>query len=151
MPSETVLVANQCRAFRVETKDKVQLRVFSMFYPHPGMVEEEGWKIFQMDKDKILVDENTLYVLERNINEFGFEPKSDTIISCKLTKEGSQEEIDAHWDDMKKYGEELKTDYSNFKKADPTTALSELSLIDDSDHKESAPVEKEQTPPTKSE
>ena len=149
MPSETFVVANQCQAYRVETKDKVQLRVFSMFYPHPGMVKEEGWKIFKLGKDQILVDENTLYVLERNTNEFGFDPKSDTIISCKLTKEGRQEDLDSHWDDMKQYGQELKTDYKNFNKT--MNDLSEMSLTDKSDRKESAPAKKEQTPPTKSE
>lgn len=111
------VVHNQLKSFKVQTKDGKHLRVFSIFYQHPGMLNEDGWKLFKLPgtKKQILIDVNTLYVLDHNMNEFGYKPNTDIIETCKLTCTfKTQDEVDKHWEDMKEYAVSLKKDQKDF-------------------------------------
>ena len=55
------LLTNRCTKIRVQTSDNHTLKVFSVFYQHPALLNPDGWKLLD-HQDKILVDENTLWL-----------------------------------------------------------------------------------------
>lgn len=109
------LLTNRCTKIRVQTSDKHTLKVFSVFYQHPALIHPDGWKLLDHG-DKILVDENTLWLLEQHECEFGYQPKEGTILTCKITPKGktTPKELDEHWDDMLAYCSEVKGDFAKF-------------------------------------
>ena len=159
------LLTNRCTKIRVQTSDKHTLKVFSVFYQHPALLHPDGWKLLDHG-DKILVDENTLWLLEQHECEFGYQPKEGTILTCKITPKGktTPKELDEHWDDMLAYCSEVKCDFAKFvdenKVEELTDQLDDMKVKSDSqlgeldrastDHTlENIPVEKVQTPPSK--
>jgi len=110
------LLTNRCTKVRVQTSDNHTLKVFSAFYQHPALIHPDGWKLLDHG-EKILVDENTLYMLEKHECEFGYQPKEGTILTCKITPKDINKEgfnLDAHWDDILQYCLEVKGDFAQF-------------------------------------
>jgi len=160
---ENFLLTNRCTKIRVQTSDNHTLKVFSVFYQHPALLSPDGWKLLDHG-EKILVDENTLWLLEQHECEFGYQPKDGTILTCKITPK-TKDDLDKHWDDMLQYCLEVKRDFAQFvdsQKVDElTNKLDDLKVKSDSpqecsDHSsndhtpEKIPEEKVQTPPSKS-
>lgn len=156
------LLTNRCTKIRVKTSDNHTLKVFSVFYQHPALLHPDGWKLLN-NEDKILVDENTLWLLEKHVCEFGYAPKDGTILTCKITPKDDSD-LQKHWDDMLQYCIEVKKDFAQFvdaQKADELTSrLDQLKLKSDSSQEcsdpatnghrlEKIPEEKVQTPPNK--
>ena len=107
------LLTNRCTKIRVQTSDKHTLKVFSVFYQHPALLNPDGWKLLD-HHDKILVDENTLWLLDKHVCEFGFSPKDGTILTCKITPKSGTPDLQKHWDDMLDYCIEVKKDFAQF-------------------------------------
>jgi len=153
------LLTNRCTRTRVKTSDDHTLRVFSIFYQHPALLHPDGWKLLKHSKDNVLVDENTLYILEKHECEFGYQPKTGTILTCKITPKGklSEEALKTHWDDIYDYCVEVKRDFATFcddsKVDELTNKLSSSLGLQDSVHIDQVPektlVEKDQTPQKK--
>lgn len=156
------LLTNRCTKIRVQTTDKHTLKVFSVFYQHPALLNPDGWKLLN-NQDKILVDENTLWLLDKHVCEFGYAPKDGTILTCKITPKDTTD-LQKHWDDMLEYCIEVKKDFAQFvdaQKADElTNRLDQLKLKSDSQPEcsdpatndrtlEKIPEGKVQTPPNK--
>ncbi len=153
------LLTNRCTRTRVKTSDNHTLKVFSVFYQHPALLHPDGWHLLKQTNEDILVDENTLYILSKSECEFGYQPKSGTILTCKITPNGklSEEALKAHWDDIYDYCIEVKRDFATFcddsKVDELTNKLSSSLGLQDSVHidqvPEKIPVEKDQTPQKK--
>lgn len=157
------LLTNRCTKIRVQTTDKHTLKVFSAFYQHPALLHPDGWKMLDHG-EKILVDENTLWLLEHHECEFGYQPTTGTILTCKITPK-DKSNLDKHWEGMLKYCVEVKGDFAKFvdksKVKELTDTLDNLKLKSDSpqecsdpatnDHMpEKTPAETVQTLPSKS-
>jgi len=111
---ENYLLTNQCTRVRVKTSDDHSLKVFSVFYQHPGMLDPDGWKLLD-NGEKILVDENTMWLLDKHECEFGYKPKEGTILTCKITPvDVEPSELKAHWEDMLQFCMEVKRDFAKF-------------------------------------
>lgn len=109
---EDFLLINRCTRIRVQTTDKHTLKVFSAFYQHPALLHPDGWKLLDHG-DKVLVDENTMWLLEQHECEFGYQPSDGTILSCKITPK-DKSNLQKHWDDMLEYCLEVKGDFAKF-------------------------------------
>ena len=159
---DNFLLTNRCTKIRVKTSDNHTLKVFSVFYQHPALLNPDGWKVLE-NTEKILVDENTLWLLEKHVCEFGFSPKDGTILTCKITPKDTTD-LQKHWDEMLDYCIEVKKDFAQFidaQKADELTSrLDQLKLKSDSQPAYSDPAtnghtlgripeETAQTPPSK--
>ncbi len=77
----SILLNNRVPNFKIKTKDSHLLHVFSVFYDHPAMINVDGWVM--MKDMKILVDVDTMFLLESNISEFGW--NKDKLLTCKIT------------------------------------------------------------------
>lgn len=109
---ENFLLTNRCTKVRVKTSDNHTLKVFSVFYQHPALLHPDGWRLLDHG-EKILVDENTMWLLEHHECEFGHQPKDGTILTCKITPK-DKTNLDKHWDDMLQYCLEVKRDFAQF-------------------------------------
>ena len=103
MSSKSILLHNKAAKFKIKTSDGHLLHVFSGFYAHPAMLNEDGWTL--MKDMKILVDVDTMYLLESNISEFGW--NKDKLITCKITSNLEGDELTKHWNKL--YNHALRT------------------------------------------
>lgn len=163
---ENFLLTNRCTKIRVKTSDNHTLKVFSVFYQHPALLNPDGWRLLDHG-EKILVDENTMWLLEHHECEFGYQPKDGTILTCKITPK-DKKNLEKHWDDMLQYCLEVKRDFAQFvdsNKVDELTDKMDSMGVTESKSDspqecldrptndrtlEKTPAKKVQTPPSKS-
>lgn len=123
------LLQNRCTRTRAKTLDNHTLKVFSVFYQHPSLLDPDAWKLFDTGDENILIDEDTMVILHQHICEFGYQPKTGTILTCKITPKETKD-LKAHWDKILDFCNEVKKDFSEF--WDETTLKMEnLSLKSD--------------------
>ena len=101
------------------------LRVFSAFYSHPAMINEESWHLIEAQAKQVLVDEDTMHIFKDMVLEFGEEATSDTILTCKLTSSIEDEnKRAAQWNEKYTYAMDTRENMSKFydkKKIDELT------------------------------
>lgn len=122
---KSFLVTNLCTKTRISTKDDVILQLFSGFYSHPAMINEDGWHLFEANGKKILVDEDTLFIMKDMLCEWGCEATSDVLLTCKLTSSIEDEsERMKQWNDKYKYSMDIRKASSQFFDKDKVDDLS---------------------------
>ena len=47
---------------KVKLGDGTVLKLFSLFYTHPYLLNEDGWKLLNLGEEKLLVDTDSLHV-----------------------------------------------------------------------------------------
>ena len=123
------LLQNRCTRTRAKTLDNHTLKVFSVFYQHPSLLDPDAWKLFHTGDENILIDEDTMVILDKHVCEFGYQPKTGTIITCKITPRETTD-LKAHWDNILEFCNEVKKDFSEFWD-DTTLEMEKLSLKSD--------------------
>ena len=122
---KSFLITNLCTKTRISTKDDVILQVFSGFYSHPAMINEDGWHLFEANGKKILVDEDTLFIMKDMLCEWGCEATSDVLLTCKLTSSIEDEtERMKQWNDKYKYAMDIRKASAQFFDKDKVDDLS---------------------------
>jgi hypothetical protein len=73
------------------------------------MINEDGWHLFEANGKKILVDEDTLFIMKDMVCEWGCEATSDVLLTCKLTSSIEDESKRMkQWNDKYKYAMDIK-------------------------------------------
>ena len=149
---ESFLITNLCTKVRVKTKDEQILQLFSGFYKHPAMINEEGWHLQKHGNVNILVDEDTMHIMKSMVCEFGFEANSDTILTCKLTSTiKDKDERMKQWNELYEYASDVRkaaAEYFDQRKIyDLTKLVKDVSLKDD-DAKKTNSEDAEKLPST---
>ena len=122
---KSFLITNLCTKTRISTKDDVILQVFSGFYSHPAMINEDGWHLFEANGKKILVDEDTLFIMKDMLCEWGCEATSDVLLTCELTSSIEDEtERMKQWNDKYKYAMDIRKASAQFFDKDKVDDLS---------------------------
>lgn len=112
---KSFVITNLCTKTRISTKDDVILQVFSGFYSHPAMINEDGWHLFEANGKKILVDEDTLFIMKDMLCEWGCEATSDVLLTCKLTSSIEDEsERMKQWNGKYKYAMDIRKASAQF-------------------------------------
>lgn len=101
----SILLKNRLTKFKIKTKDSHLLHVFSVFYDHPAMINEDGW--IMMKGMKILVDVDTMFLLESNISEFGW--NKDKLLTCKVSSELKGDKLTKHWNKLYKHATRVRS------------------------------------------
>ena len=132
---KSILITNLCTKTRVKMKDGHVIQLFSGFYNHPAMVKEDWWHLLKVGSERVLVDEDTLVIMKDMECEWGYEAKTDIILTCKLTSKISDEdERMQQWNKLYAFSLKLRKDIeSSFKKTtvdDLTDQLNKTSLKD---------------------
>lgn len=132
----SILLKNRVSKFKIKTKDSHLLHIFSVFYDHPAMLNEEGWVM--MKGMKILVDVDTMFLLESNISEFGW--NKDKLLTCKITSNLEGEELNKHWDKLYKHATRVRSRMKRHFDSDKV-----VEMLEDLSISHSSPVEKDST------
>jgi len=127
------LTTNRCTRTRIKTNDNIILQAFSLFYDHPAMVNEEAWHMFTHGNTKVMVDKDTLEIMRDLECEYGFSPKTDTIITCKLTSRiVDDDERKKQMNQKYEYAKKIRTSIEKFfdgdKIAELTSTIDDMSL-----------------------
>ena len=101
----SILLNNRLCKFKIKTKDSHLLHIFSVFYDHPAMINEDGW--IMMKDMKILVDVDTMFLLESNISEFGW--NKDKLLTCKISSNLKGDELNKHWNKLYKHATRVRS------------------------------------------
>jgi len=79
------------------------------------MINEEAWHLQKHGNTNILVDEDTMFVMQNMVCEFGFEATSDTILTCKLTSTiEDEDERNIEWNTKYEYAKGVNKAAFNF-------------------------------------
>ena len=123
------LTTNRCTRTRIQTKDGVVIQLFSAFYDHPAMVNEDAWHLVKHGSFNLLVDEDTMEIMNGLECEWGFSANSDTIVTCKLSSHEKDEEKRNHDMGIKfEYAKKVRRSMKSFFDA---SKVDELSLAVD--------------------
>lgn len=135
---KSFLITNLCTKVRIQTKDEVVLQVFSGFYSHPALVNEDAWHLQKHGNLNIMVDEDTMYIMKHMLCEFGFDAKSDVILTCKLTSVlEDEEERNKQWNELYTYAKGVRKAASEFfdrqKVEDLSHAMDSITISENTD------------------
>ncbi len=130
----SILLKNRLPTFKIKTKDSHLLHIFSVFYDHPAMLNEDGWVL--MKGMKILVDVDTMFLLESNISEFGW--NKEKLLTCKISSQLTGDELTKHWNKLYKHALRVR---SRMKKHFDDTKVTEL--LENLNISDSSQVEKD--------
>lgn len=108
---KSILITNRCTKTRIQTKDGHILQLFSAFYSHPAMVKEDWWHLLKVGSDKVMIDEDTMVIMKDMECEWGYEAKSDVILTCKLTSTiADEDERMKQWNKLYTFSMGVKKD-----------------------------------------
>lgn len=130
--TQSFLLTNLCSKVRVETSDKHVIQAFSAFYEHPAMINEDSWHLIKSGTLPILVDKDTLHIMKDLVCEWGFDAKTDAILTLKLScHEEDVKQRDALLAEKLGYAKRTKAEISHFfdrtKVDELTTAMKTIS------------------------
>ena len=116
---------------RIRTLDDHIIQCFSAFYHHPVLINEDAWHLMKYGKTKIMIDRDTMHLMEKMVCEWGFEPTSDTILTLKLTSTmKDKDERIKHWNQLYEYSVKLRSAMSkHFNKDKLDTLTNQLENI----------------------
>lgn len=145
---KSFLITNLCTKTRISTKDDVILQVFSGFYSHPAMINEDGWHLLEANGKKILVDEDTMFIMKDMICEWGNEATSDILLTCKLTSSIEDEtERMLQWNEKYTYAMDTRRASNHFFDKDKVDDLTkQLETITVSENTDSDSVDNSEVP-----
>merc|ERR1711871_1639217 len=92
------------------------------------MINEDGW--IMMKDMKILVDVDTMFLLETNTSEFGWQ--KDKLLTCKVSSELKGSQLKKKWDDMYKHASRVRARMNRHFDGDKVSSLLEDLSISDS-------------------
>ena len=132
---QSFVLSNLCAKVRVKTKDGHVIQVFSSFYSHPAMINEDGWHMVKSGSLPILVDHDTLAIMKDLECEWGFKASSDMVITLKLTcHEKDEVKRNALLQSKLAYAKRIKAEMNDFfdkpKIEELSSAMSAMSCSD---------------------
>jgi len=107
----TATLQNLLPNSKVKLADDNLVLLVSIFYNHPRLLTEDGWKLLKIGSENLLIDLDTWYILKDKEVELIW--KKDHITHVKLTSKLSGEELKKHWDDMLVFANKVQSDMSS--------------------------------------
>jgi hypothetical protein len=104
----SVLLANKLPRKKIRTQDGTVLKLFSLFFSHPYMLNEDGWKLLVVCEEKILVDVDTLHIF--GDCEIKLVYDKEYITHAELTSDLKDEALDKLYMEMMKYAEKVRAE-----------------------------------------
>lgn len=134
---KSILITNVCTGVRIRTLDEHIIQCFSGYYKHPALIDEDSWHLMKHGNTKLMVDKDTMHLMENMICEWGFQANSDTILTLKLTSTvKDKEERIKHWNQLYEYSMNLRkamTSHFDSNKLDELTGqMKAVSICDSS-------------------
>ena len=103
-----------------------------MFYTHPYLLDEDGWKLLNLGEEKLLVDTDSLHVF--GDCEVRLKYDNEHITDVQLTSKLEGDELHSLFDEMLEYSKQVRADmnshYDPDKVSELTTNLKALNVAD---------------------
>tara|TARA_A100001015_G_scaffold318408_1_gene438224 strand:+ start:4096 stop:4578 length:483 start_codon:yes stop_codon:yes gene_type:complete len=145
-----ILITNLCTKCRIRTADEHIIQCFSGFYKHPALINEDAWHLVKSGNVKLMVDSDTMHLMEGMVCDWGFDSKSDTVITMKLTSTiKDKDERIAKWNALYEYSMNLRSamdSHYDSDKIDQVTDLLKKTTISDASQEDSDSVDGDHTP-----
>lgn len=104
----TATLKNLLPNSKVKLADNNVVLLLSIFYNHPRLLAEDGWKLLKVGSENILIDMDTAYIFKEKDIELVW--NKDHITHIKLTSHLSDEALKKHWEDMVSYANNVQRD-----------------------------------------
>lgn len=93
---------------KVKLSDNNLVLLLSIFYNHPRLLSEDGWKLLKVGSENILIDMDTAYITKDKEIELIW--NTDHITHIKLTSNLKGDALKEHWDKMLTYASNVQRD-----------------------------------------
>lgn len=109
--------------------------MFSLFYTHPYLLNEDGWKLLNLQDEKLLVDTDSLHVFGDCQVRMQYDD-NDHITHVNLRSDLTGDELTKLFDKMLEYSKQVRADmnshYDSAKVCDLASGLKMLNVNDES-------------------
>ena len=111
---------------KVKLGDGTVLKLFSWFYTHPYLLNEDGWKLLNLGEETLLVDTDSLILF----GNWKMLLKSDkeNITNVNLTSNLKGDELASIFEEMLNYSKQIRADMNSHYDPDKVSELDLSSL-----------------------
>lgn len=126
----TATLKNLLPNSKVRLADDNMVLLVSIFYNHPRLLSEDGWKLLKVGSENILIDTDTAHITKDKEIELIWD--KNHITHMKLTSHLKGTALQQHWDEMVAYANGVQRDmtahFDKKKVDDLCDALSDISV-----------------------
>ena len=105
---QTAVLKNLLPNSKVKLSDNNLVLLLSIFYNHPRLLNEDGWKLLKVGSENILIDTDTAYITKDKEIELIW--NQDHITHIKLTSNLKGDDLKEHWEQMLNYAGNVQRD-----------------------------------------
>lgn len=129
---------------KVRLNDGQLVLLVSVFYHHPLMLDEEGWTLVKIGSENVLIDKDTMQVIDKCEIELQWE--KDHIQGIQLACNLAGDDLKKHWDEVVEFSRQVKNEMSDFfhkeEVDDLCNQLTDVNITSDSAQGDENPVQK---------
>ena len=104
----TAILRNLLPNSKVKLADNNLVLLLSIFYNHPRLLAEDGWKLLKIGSENILIDTDTAFIVAGKKVELVWD--KDHITHLKLTSALQGDALKKHWEEMLQYASNVQRD-----------------------------------------
>lgn len=104
----TATLKNLLPNSKVKLADNNLVLLLSIFYNHPRLLSEDGWKLLKVGSENILIDMDTAHIVKDKEIELLWD--KDHITHLKLSSSLKGDALKQHWADMLTYAGNVQRD-----------------------------------------
>ena len=129
----TTTLKNLLPNSKIKLADNNLVLIVSIFYNHPRLLSEDGWKLLKVGSENILIDMDTAFIAKDKEIELIWD--KNHITHMKLTSTLSGDALKQHWEDMLTYAGNVQRDmtahYDRNKVEELCDVLNDMSVSKD--------------------
>lgn len=145
----TATLKNLLPNTKIKLADENLVLILSIFYNHPQLLAEDGWKLIKVGSENVLIDTDTAHVT--NGKEIELVWDKDHITHIKLTSKLQGDALMKHWEEMLQYAGNVQRDmtahFDKNKVDDLCAALEDVKVSTSAENSEKN-LEQQKTLPT---
>lgn len=107
----TATLKNLLPNSKIRLADNNLVLIVSIFYNHPRLLSEDGWKLLKIGSENILIDTDSAHIAKDKEVQLIWE--KDHITHIKLTSNLKGDALKAHWEELLTYAGNVQRDMNN--------------------------------------
>lgn len=129
----TATLKNLLPNSKIKLADNNLVLIISIFYNHPRLLSEDGWKLLKVGSENILIDLDTAFIAKDKEIELIWD--KNHITHMNLTSNLTGNALKQHWEDMLTYAGNVQRDmtahYDKNKVEELCDVLNDMSVSKD--------------------
>lgn len=111
---KSIVIPNVLFNKKVKLSDGNVLKMISIFYKHPYLLQEDMWERLDYNNETFLVDPDTLHIMSEHVAELIYLDRTDKIQSVRITTDLEGEPLQKHWDTILEYCAKVRYDINKY-------------------------------------